>query len=58
MLGGLTGRIYVATRYRVVDEASGTWEALEKHDVTDQFMAVKAEAEEKFTYTPIGEGSA
>ena len=52
MLGPLTGRIYVATRYRLIDAEKGTWEALEKYDVTSDFMAVKEEAERLFTYTP------
>lgn len=55
MLGGLTGRVYIATRYRIIDAECGTWEALEKYDVTSEFMAVKAEAEAKFNYTPIDE---
>jgi len=35
MRGGLTGRIYVATRYREL--ANGAVEALEKFDVTEDF---------------------
>lgn len=39
--GGLSGRVYVATRYR--DLGNGTWEALEKHDVHEDFLAMVAE---------------
>jgi hypothetical protein len=52
MLGPLTGRIYIATRYR--DLGEGRFEALEKFDVTSQFMAVKEESERLFDYTPTG----
>jgi hypothetical protein len=57
MLGPMTGRIYVATRYKVIDAERGLWEAQKKYDVTDQFMAVKEEAEAKFTYTPVTKAS-
>jgi hypothetical protein len=55
MLGPLTGRIYVVTRYKLIDAETGTFEALEKYDVTSDFMAVKEEAERLFTYTPRSE---
>jgi hypothetical protein len=57
MLSPLTGRIYVATRYKVIDDERGLWRAVEKHDVTAQFMAVKEEAETKFDYTPVAKAS-
>jgi hypothetical protein len=50
VLGPLTGRIYIATRYRVRD--NGVIETQEKFDVTNDFMNLYAEAVEKFTYTP------
>jgi hypothetical protein len=53
MLGPLTGRIYIATRYKIIDAEKGTFEAQEKYDVTNQFMDLKAQAEELFTYTPV-----
>lgn len=53
MLGPLTGRIYVATRYK--DLGDGKWEALEKYDVTSDFMDIKAEAERLFDYKIVGE---
>jgi hypothetical protein len=49
MLGPLTGRIYVATRYR--DLGDGRWEALEKFDVTSNFFEVYDTAVSQFTYT-------
>lgn len=51
MLGPLTGRIYIATRWK--DLGGGTFEAIEKFDVTSQFIAVKEESERLFDYTPI-----
>ena len=50
VLGPLTGRIYIATRYKV--RPNGVIEAHEKYDVTDDFMNLHAEAVTKFTYTP------
>jgi len=41
MRGGLSGRIYVVTRYR--DLGDGLIEALEKYDVTEDFEAVTTE---------------
>ncbi len=38
---GLTGTVYVVTRYRKVD---GRIEAQEKHDVTEQFRELLADA--------------
>lgn len=38
MRGGLSGRVYVVTRYR--DLGNGTIEALEKFDVHDDFLAM------------------
>ena len=49
-LGPFTGRIYIVTRYRLLD--SGIMESLTKYDVTDQFMNIYAEATAKFDYTP------
>jgi hypothetical protein len=40
--GGLTGRVYVVTRYR--DLGEGRLEALEKFDVTDQYEALASAA--------------
>lgn len=39
--GGLSGAIYVVTRYK--DLGEGRWEASEKFDVTDDFRALAAE---------------
>jgi hypothetical protein len=50
VLGPLTGRIYIATRYTVRD--NGVIEAREKYDVTDDFMNVYADAVARFDYTP------
>lgn len=36
--GPLSGRVYVVTRYR--DLGNGMFEAHEKHDVTDEFLAL------------------
>lgn len=36
--GGFTGRIYVVTRYK--DLGRGLVEALEKYDITEEFMAL------------------
>lgn len=52
MLFPFTGRIYVVTRYKLINAETGTFRALEKYDVTSDFMAVKEEAERLFTYTP------
>jgi hypothetical protein len=41
---GLTGRIYVVTRYKVLDAEKGRIEAITKHDVTEQVDALVAEA--------------
>ena len=38
MRGGLSGRIYVVTRYR--DLGGGAVEALEKYDVTEDYNAI------------------
>lgn len=38
MVGGLTNRVYVVTRYR--DLGDGCIEALEKFDVTEDFEAI------------------
>ncbi len=38
--GGLSSRIFAVTRYR--QRGDGTVEALEKHDVTDEFFALCA----------------
>jgi hypothetical protein len=52
MLGPLTGRIYIATRYK--DLGDGKWESLEKYDVTNDFLALYTEATSRFTYTAEG----
>lgn len=39
MQGGLSGRVYVSTRYR--DLGNGSVESLEKHDVTEDFEALR-----------------
>jgi hypothetical protein len=41
--GGLSGRIYVVTRYKVLDAEKGRIEAITKHDVTDQYEALLRE---------------
>lgn len=41
MRGGLSGRVYVVTRYR--DLGDGNYEALEKYDVTEEFEAMIVE---------------
>jgi hypothetical protein len=38
MRGGLSGRVYAVLRYR--DLGDGTYEALEKYDVTDDFLGI------------------
>lgn len=38
--GGLTGRVYVLTRYKV--RSDGGYEAIEKHDVTEDFELLVA----------------
>ena len=40
--GGLSKRVFVATRYRVRDAEKGLIEAQEKFDVTDQFEEIAA----------------
>jgi hypothetical protein len=40
---GLTGRVYVVTRYKVLDR--GRIEALTKYDVTEDFEALTKEQE-------------
>jgi hypothetical protein len=52
VLGPLTGRIYIATRYRERD--NGVVETQEKYDVTNDFLALYEEATSKFTYTAEG----
>ena len=37
---GLTGRVWIVTRYKVLDAERGRIEAITKHDVTDQFDAI------------------
>ncbi|HWD42496.1 MAG TPA: hypothetical protein VHM23_02025 [Actinomycetota bacterium] len=44
--GGLTGRVYVVTRYKVLDAERGRIEAITKYDVTDQFNALVASSED------------
>lgn len=48
MRGGLSGRVYVVTRYKVVREATATQpeliEAVAKYDVTEDFARLLAEA--------------
>lgn len=39
--GGLTGRVYVVTSY--TDHGDGRFTAHTKHDVTDQYEALRAE---------------
>jgi hypothetical protein len=51
VIGPLTGRIYVTTRYRELP--NGVIEAQTKYDVTSDFMAVKEIAERDFNYTPV-----
>ena len=50
LLGPLTGRIYIATRYTA--KPGGIIEAHEKYDVTDDFLNLHADATAKFDYTP------
>jgi hypothetical protein len=47
MRGGLSGRIYVVTRYREL--GNGSVEALEKYDITEEFDAMVREREQ-----PVG----
>ena len=49
VLGPLTGRIYIATRY--TEREGGIVEAHEKFDVTNDFLSMYEEATSKFTYT-------
>jgi hypothetical protein len=51
VLGPLSGRIYIATRYTVRD--NGVIESHEKYDVTSDFMNVYADAVARFDYTPV-----
>lgn len=41
-VGPVSGRVYIVTRYRVIDAERSQFEALEKFDVTDQFEALAA----------------
>lgn len=41
MRGGLSGRVYVVTKYK--DLGNGSVESLEKYDVTDEFTALAVE---------------
>jgi hypothetical protein len=50
VLGPLTGRIYIATRYTV--RPNGVIETQEKYDVTDAFLNLYADATARFNYTP------
>ena len=50
LLGPLTGRIYIATRY--TERQNNVIEAHEKYDVTDDFLNLYADATAKFDYTP------
>lgn len=36
----LTGRVYIVTRYRMINEDDDTYEAREKYDCTEQFLAL------------------
>lgn len=45
MRGGLSGRIYVVTRYR--DLGDGFFESLQKYDVTEDFEALLEESEDE-----------
>jgi hypothetical protein len=40
---GLTGRIWIVTRYKVLDAEKGRIEAITKYDATDQYNALVAE---------------
>ena len=40
---GLTGRVWIVTRYKVLDAEKGRIEAFTKYDVTEQFDALCAE---------------
>lgn len=42
-LGPLTNKVYIVTRYRVIDAEKGHYEAQEKFDVTEQFEALVAQ---------------
>jgi hypothetical protein len=37
---GLTDRVWIVTRYKVLDAERGRIEAITKYDVTDQFNAL------------------
>jgi hypothetical protein len=39
-VGPLSGKVYIVTRYRVLDAEKGHYEALEKYDVTEEFEAI------------------
>jgi hypothetical protein len=41
-VGPLSGKVYIVTRYRVLDAEKGHYEAQEKFDVTEQFDAIAA----------------
>lgn len=40
MRSELTGTVYAVTKWRDIDADKGTFEAITKHDVTDQFNAL------------------
>jgi hypothetical protein len=40
MRSELTGRVYIITRYKVLDPKTGRIEAITKYDVTDQYRAL------------------
>lgn len=52
MRGGLTGAVFAVTKWR---EKDGLIEAIEKHDVTDQFVAVALEFDEDWWNTKTEE---
>jgi hypothetical protein len=41
-VGPLSGKVYIVTRYRVLDGEKGQYEAQEKYDVTEQFEQIAA----------------
>jgi hypothetical protein len=53
--GGITSRVYVVTRWR--DLGGGLIEAVEKHDVTDQFEALAAQRGDQPTTANAGSAS-
>lgn len=43
--GGLSGRVFAVTKWKATPERGDeAWEALEKHDVTDDFDSLMAQA--------------